>query len=843
MVIASTITRCSRVCLALLILAGCGQQSVAALAAKQINQPKRVENPYFRLTVDSNKQVLAAFDPTGKAKYKLNPVKIGPVGVTANGTAVIEPGMIRVKGSRYVFPGAARGGYDGVFDHGEELPFGGSLGQQFTVPEGGGWLCDVSAFLTCSGVKNSSVTMVLRKNGPTGQVIASRDVRPLANEASMHLTLSKPVPPGVFYLEIKDRRGCAYWWGCNKDAYPGGTGFISGQARADKDFVFGYSLADVGVIDWDVRLANRDLRFSFTVREQAVKGFTPALAISLPWRLEGFDTSNPAFTPFKYLTTDSGYWMPVEAFKRMESYWVLRPDCNWARLRGTRGYDLKIEHNRKLFDANMKSDQMNILLGQDSRIEVLPTSDVLPDYFPRFFTSDAKTNDVLNRFMLTFMFRHTSCPSTYEFDALKLAWVGGPIHDSFENVVKFFTNRVDEDGYIWSRPNSRGWDGTDSLTIDHRHFDPNVNWLLACWDIYSWTGDKAFLDSVSPTVRKATDFLLNSMDGRSGILTINSPQHTGVCVPKGTSWSSCYFDCIPAGYRVAYINAFYAPALRASAGLERAAGNEARAAELEKIAVVAKEQFNKTFWDDDKGRYISWIDSTGAKHDWGMTYVNTIAATYGLADQQQANRMYDWMETEPTASGVPDTFTRWVFAPRSNTSHCSDQANNYKYDEWCEDGGAILWTAYYELMSRARYFGPDNAWARFKQILNRYDMPDHLVGGNPLYKGEIDNRGDGTYGPGAVGVWGEFPESGLVPCAFLYGIVGARADAEGLHIHPSLPSEIKYAGVDGLMYRGHKLKITSFPTHVKVEWSGKQLDLPVPPGGEVTLTADTLKHH
>ncbi|MHB9035541.1 MAG: glucosidase family protein [Armatimonadota bacterium] len=840
MLIASTAFRCLRIGLALWILICCADQSIAGVVSGQKSRPGVVKNQYFKLTVDRSKRLLVSFDPTGKANYNPNPVVISPVGVTSNGSAVMENGVVRIKRSRYCCPGGGVGGYPGPFDHGEEIQFGESLGQGFTVSPGGGWLCDVWAFLTCSGVKDSSVTMVLRKDGPSGQIIASRDVRPLPNECTVHLTLSKPVPPGVYYLEVGNRRGCAYWWGCNKDAYPGGTAFISGQAHADKDWVFGYGLADIGVLDWEVRLENHDLRFNFAVREQAVKGFTPALAINFPWRLDGYDTTNPAFTPFRYITTDSGYWLPVEAFKRLKSDWVLQPDCNWARLRGTRGYDLKIQHNRKRFEARMESDQMHVLLGADSRLELLPTSDVLPDYFPRFFTSDNKINDTLNRFMLTFMFRHTSCPSTYEFDALKLAWVGGPMHDSFQRVLQFYTNRVDNDGYIWSRPESRGWDGSDSLTVDHRHYDNNVHWLLACWDYYSWTGDQALLKSSADTVRKATDYLLNSMNGRSGLLTMNSPQHTGVCVPKGNTWSSGYFDCIPAGYRDAYINSLFTPALHASAELERASGNEARANELERIAAVAKQEFNKAFWDDAKGRYVSWIDSTGAVHDWGMTYVNTMAATYGLADQQQANRMFDWMENEATSSGVPDTFSRWVFAPRSNTIHCSDQANNYKYDKWCEDGGAILWTVYYELMSRVRFFGADNAWDRFKQILARFDMPDHLVGGNPMYHGEIDNRSDGEYGPGSVGVWGEFPESGLVSCAFLYGVVGIRADVEGLHIRPNLPSGIKYAGVDGLVFRGRKLKVTSYPTHIKVEWSGRKLDLPVPPGGEATLTADTL---
>ena len=324
------------------------------------------------------------------------------------------------------------------------------------------------------------------------------------------------------------------------------------------------------------------------------------------------------------------------------------------------------------------------------------------------------------------------------------------------------------------------------------------------------------------------------MRGREGVLTIASPEHNGV---PATSHASNYWDCIPAGYRDAYANSFFAPALEAASELGRAQGNTARAEELARLAGQARREFNRAFWDEKKGRYISWIDATGTRHDCGMTHLNLIAADHGLADENQVRRMFRWMEAEPTASGKADTFTRWIFAPRCNTIHCGEQRNSYKYDEWCEDGGAILWTAFYEIMARARFLGADDAWRRFGEILARFGMPDHLVGGNPMYRGEINNHG---YQRGSVGAWGEFPESGLAPCAFLYAFVGVRADIAGLHVRPNLSSALRFAGVDGLLFHGRRLKVTSFRERVTVEWTGGRLELPVPPDGEARITEDML---
>jgi hypothetical protein len=220
-----------------------------------------------------------------------------------------------------------------------------------------------------------------------------------------------------------------------------------------------------------------------------------------------------------------------------------------------------------------------------------------------------------------------------------------------------------------------------------------------------------------------------------------------------------------------------------------------------------------------------------------MTYVNTIAATHGLADREQVRRMFRWMTEEPTASGQPDTFSRWIFAPRSNTLHCSEQRNAYSYEEWCEDGGAILWTAYYEIMARARFLGADDAWRRFRQILDRSAMPDHLVGGDPLYRGEINNHNDQR---GSVGLWGDFPESGLAPCAFLYAFVGVRADQDGLHLQPRIPRSLSYVGVDGLWYRGQRLKITAYRDRVELQTPSRMIRLQYGADGSTLLRGNAL---
>ena len=82
-------------------------------------------------------------------------------------------------------------------------------------------------------------------------------------------------------------------------------------------------------------------------------------------------------------------------------------------------------------------------------------------------------------------------------------------------------------------------------------------------------------------------------------------------------------------------------------------------------------------------------------------------------------------------------------------------------------------------------------------------MPDRLCGGPPLYRGEIPQQEN----PGQVGVDLPFPESGMVPCYLLYGVMGVDAAPDGLRIAPRLPRALPFAEVDGVNWRGRRLSI------------------------------------
>jgi len=117
--------------------------------------------------------------------------------------------------------------------------------------------------------------------------------------------------------------------------------------------------------------------------------------------------------------------------------------------------------------------------------------------------------------------------------------------------------------------------------------------------------------------------------------------------------------------------------------------------------------------------------------------------------------------------------------------------------------------------------------------MDRYRMPDRLCGGSPLFRGEVSQQENA----GAVGTDYPFPESGLVPLYFLYGVMGIEATPDGLTITPNLPKALSYAEVKYLNWHGMDLKVRVTRDSVEVTSADKSFHrkFPIKPGEGVTL--------
>lgn len=116
---------------------------------------------------------------------------------------------------------------------------------------------------------------------------------------------------------------------------------------------------------------------------------------------------------------------------------------------------------------------------------------------------------------------------------------------------------------------------------------------------------------------------------------------------------------------------------------------------------------------------------------------------------------------------------------------------NASYGKHLENGGAIFYTSFYDIMARFKYLGANDAHKRMTAITAEYDK-DKLIRDPETWK---------------FGIIGEFPESGLVPTVFLYGYMGIDAKEDGLNIRPKFPKNMTWGKVNEIIYHDNTLGI------------------------------------
>jgi len=367
---------------------------------------------------------------------------------------------------------------------------------------------------------------------------------------------------------------------------------------------------------------------------------------------------------------------------------------------------------------------------------------------------------------------------------------------------------------------------------DTRQAVNNTSFIIASCRYYLWTGDDAFLRQNMDRIRAAAHYLRSSLGGdRDSLVTIDYWGHDGTSgiSPKlriGHGIGSDYWDLLPMGNKSAGTNIYYVEAMRSMGILERAAlrigckrnpyGENADS--FDKQALAAKKKFVDTFWDDQAGRFMGCIDVDGVKHDYGFTFLNLEALFYGLGDRDKASKIFSWLDGDRKIDGDTSTGSdiyRWRFAPRSTTKRNTDwyvwlwkDPKNVPFGGQVQDGGASAYVSFYDIMGRIKWKGADDGWKRFKSVMDWYADVWDAGGYRAYYNGGERGTLQGGGKPGGLGIDAEFTETALVPLVFLYGFLGINATTEGLEIQPNLPSELEYAGVEGLSYLGAEFTIT-----------------------------------
>ena len=386
-----------------------------------------------------------------------------------------------------------------------------------------------------------------------------------------------------------------------------------------------------------------------------------------------------------------------------------------------------------------------------------------------------------------------------EWAAMQVSWIGLKkerdfLHNNLRDMV------TDDNGFVWAS-------AADPRHLYHsKHAVNNPTYILALHRYFSWNPDPAFWqekdaqtgEPVLAKARRAMAFCLTELQGKEGQLIINFPENDGT--EKGHA--SNYWDAWLFGYKSAYADIFFYASLNAMADIEAWNGSPGKAVEYRTLAKKVRATVQKEFWDEAKGRFIGCIDKNGKTHDYGFTFVNIPAVAYGLASEKQTDSIMKWLVGERIVPGENATgadIYRWKFAAVPNTIDAGAVEPHW-WEEWggalsvgpggkvpyggnCQNGGAIFYMSYFDLMARLQWRGPDFAMPFFNQIITGFKKDE-------LRRNPVDIQ---TGMAGGFGIIGPFPESGNVPLFYLHGLMGIEPVPDGFVIAPRLPKTWGFA--------------------------------------------------
>ena len=526
-----------------------------------------------------------------------------------------------------------------------------------------------------------------------------------------------------------------------------------------------------------------------------------------------------------------------------------------------------VDASEELYGSDYREKYLNQYFFNDRNDDVVYTVNYMTDIFGlRNPVTNPDYGIVTNGQRTVYAISNTfgNEPTWFEWNIKKIMWMGLSAGKDAQALAKqkiadFAQN---ENGYIWSWGDRAYWQvdavggraDYDSAAVAY-HYDGTFRFIAAVADVVNWENSTDFLDVVDNTAdgtspvdmcvdvsagrtvwqktEKAFQFILENLNGKNGIIILPNSAPEGLSERAQRLYntsgnlganSANYWDNYAYGGYDAYENALFYNVLIKMAGLYARLDREDDREYCLELAQTVKENYDTYFWNETTGRYLNAIETQSGKQkkfDYGLTFQNTEALVYGLGDTDKAESIYSWIDGtrivesdigETGLGSVGEDIYAYSIAPRTNTVaiesvfedgkswwHAPETISvtgNAAWDRHQTNGGIIFFTEFYDLLARAKYQGADSVYERYKAIADFYRDT------------KFSEQNSSVRNSWKIGVLYEFPESGLVPSAYLYGILGIDADEQGLKIEPQLPSAYNFAGVSAMFYGGNDYKVT-----------------------------------
>jgi len=229
--------------------------------------------------------------------------------------------------------------------------------------------------------------------------------------------------------------------------------------------------------------------------------------------------------------------------------------------------------------------------------------------------------------------------------------------------------------------------------------DTRPSLLIAAHNYYQASKDDQWVrTNIDKVIEWGRESLKTDSDG-DGLIEYHQSGNLGECKVRPANW----WDCINFGHEDAYSNALAYRGFRGLARLAAVACRTSEAEEFERAARKLKDAYYKTFYNPKSGMLAGWKSRDGKLHDYAFTFIQGLAITYGVVDdEQKANELLDAMFKKMQEVG----FHRFDLGLPGNLVNIADEdyydrgkrrwggANAF---EVYENGGASASHAYYTL--------------------------------------------------------------------------------------------------------------------------------------------------
>ena len=392
--------------------------------------------------------------------------------------------------------------------------------------------------------------------------------------------------------------------------------------------------------------------------------------------------------------------------------------------------------------------------------------------------------------------------------------------------------------------------------FDVRMADTNTSLISAGKQHFENTGDLTFLTANLPKYRRAMQFLISYMT-TDGIIDLTKLQGHNGGQGYANSLISTYWDILSLAPNSSYVNALYYKALLDMAYLEDAAtangisvaavtvkttltgGNvtysetasslRSKAAAVKSAITASVNAGSHTGYfktvNSSQGYFIDgWKDSN--QIDFQSVAFNLIMIDTGIATDEQAVKILNWMNAQ-------GSLYDYDFAPRTNLSDIGSQKvwahKTISYGSSVQNGGAILFVSYYDLLARLKYLGANNAYTRLSSIIDWYNdvKAAYESSGNArqdFYDAYYDGTGISLQGGGTGGTLGldaEFIENVMLLSAIPDGFIGLDTHYEGakavLSVTPNLPDAIGAWKMEDVLYLGYDFDVYAGNSFVMIK--------------------------